>query len=256
MIFNFALVTGATSGIGEALCHILADKKINLIITGRNEEKLRELKNQLQSKVDVQTLVADLADENQTKQLLSVIRDNVPDLVINNAGFGFYGAAIEDSLKKQADILKVNGLSLLEITIEAAGALRKANKKGVILNVSSVAAFFPFPYFSTYSASKAFVNQFSENMDYELKYSGIRVLAACPGMVKTAFVQRAGGVYDQEDNYSMSPEFAAEEIWNQIVKLKKLHIFNFKYKLAVILSRFLPKFVLAKMLMNQIKERL
>lgn len=255
--FQLALVTGASSGIGKQLCRILAEEGISLIIAARNVNRLNILAQELSQKVPVTVFPVDLTNRQQRKQLIDKIFEAVPSLVVNSAGFGLYGEALTYETAKSMNMFEVNAATVLELSLEAARAMISANKEGVILNVSSAAAFQIFPYFSVYAATKAFVNSFSESFDAELKSHGIRVLTACPGVVATDFQRRASG----EDKgrwvpFSMSVEFAANEIWKQIQKEKSLHTFDWKYRLGTFFGRyFVPKSILANILMRSIKSR-
>lgn len=262
MKYRLALVTGASSGIGESLCHLLASKGVDLIITGRNEKKLNEISALLRPQVKVGVIALDLAVEVQRKALIEQIKQLKPDLVINNAGIGLYGEVLSHKTNDQMDILKINGEALLEITIEAAKTLFAARKHGTILNVSSAAAYFIFPTFSVYSASKTFVKEVSESLDYEMKPYGIRVLVSCPGQVETDFKHRAaqGNERTAEDYSSkvMSPmtsEYAAKEIWKQIEDGKTVHVFDWRYRVLIVLSKLIPKSLLSKMLLRHIEKR-
>ncbi len=255
--FTLALITGSTSGIGLALCHLLASKGINLIIHGRDEGKLAALADLLSDKVEVQTVIADLSLTEDQIKVANLIADKVPDLVINNAGFGLYGEALDFPTDEQLKILAVNGQAVVRLSIETARALIANGRQGVILNVSSVAGFIILPNFSLYSAAKAMVNQFSESFDEETKSSGVRVLASCPGVVATNFRTNAGGKPSTQNNdaHAMSANFAANEIWNQIVSGKKLHIFNWKYRLSIFFVRYLlPKFFTAMLMRRSINR--
>ena len=245
--FQLALITGASGGIGESLARLLASKKINLIICGRHQERLELLKNELSQLVQVQVFSMDLEKKEARKELTKIIEERVPDLVVNNAGFGLYGDATVIDLEQQMNILELNISALTELSIVSGRALIKAGKKGVIHNVSSAGAFITFPSFALYSSSKAYVNHFSRSFDFEMKPYGIRVLASCPGIVLTKFRFRAtlGQPFEKRSESKetlgvMSPEFAANEIWWQIVHEKPIHIFSWKYRWAIRLSRFLP----------------
>lgn len=246
--FNLALVTGASSGIGEAVARLLADKGINLVIHGRNQSNLEQLALELGKKVTVDIVIADLALSQGRIKVFDVIRKRIPDLVINNAGFGAYGDAIAYDTKSQTDILTVNCQAVLELTLESAKAMIAANRKGVILNVSSVAGKLPIaPGFAVYAASKAFINSLSPSLDYELQKNGVRVLTSCPGVVLTNFRDRAGGRRDLgSKELEMTSDFAAKEIWQQIVAQKLIHVFNWKYQLLAWFSHIVPKALLAK----------
>lgn len=251
--FNQALITGASSGIGMALARLLASKGISLIITGRDEKRLLDLARELP--VEVQTIAADLAKPNDRTIVVAAIRQRKPQLVINNAGLGIYGLSVERDIQQQTYITELNVCALQELTLEAAKTLKEAGLPGVILNVSSAAAFQVFPYFAVYSSTKAFVNQLSLSLDYELRPFNIRVLAACPGVVATNFRKRSGGtVSDWKKSRLMTPEYAADQIWDQIKKREPIRIFNWKYRFLTFLSKFIPENILAPMLMKQIKH--
>ncbi len=243
--FKLALITGASSGIGESLAYLLADKGIDLILHGRNKAQLEKTARDLQSKVKVEILIADLAQPGERKKIIQALHEKKPDLVINNAGFGLYGEALTCETKELLDIVEVNSMAVLELTLEAARALSANGNKGVILNVSSSAGEIPVcPGFTVYSASKAMVNRFSQSLDEELKKKGIRVLVACPGFVRTNFRQRAGGGQGEDSAYSklaMTREYAAQQIWRQIENLKPIHIFDWKTRFLVIGANIFPK---------------
>lgn len=244
--FTLALVTGASSGIGKEMCHLLAGKGIPLLISGRNKERLEKVANDLRQQVQVTICQADLQLPNERKLLVDKIRELSPDLVINNAGFGLYGPAIDMDVKEQGEMIEVNIGAVLEIALESAKALRAAGKKGVILNVASAAALQPMPYFAVYAASKSFVLSFSEAFDAEVKQDGIRVLASCPGVIATGFKFRASKTEPGESAIErkgsgrvMDVHFAAQEIWKQIEDEKPVHVFDWTYRLLTFLSSYL-----------------
>lgn len=253
MIYKLALITGASSGIGKALAELLASMGINLILTGRDKDRLQELAERLASQVEVEMVVADLKDREERKKLTQIIQKKTPDLIINNAGFGLYGPTLSHSTEKSLELVEVDLLAVLEFSLEGARALMAKQKEGVIMNISSAAGFFPFPYFSVYSASKAFINQFSQSFDEEIREFNIRILTACPGMVKTSFRDRAGG--KEEKTSLMTAEFAALEIWKQIKQRKKIHIFDWRYRLGIFFSRLLPSQMLLKILKKNVEKR-
>ncbi|MES2345902.1 MAG: SDR family NAD(P)-dependent oxidoreductase [Chlamydiota bacterium] len=251
-----ALITGATSGLGKALCHLLAEQKIPLIISGRNSLELESLKKNLP--VDVTCQTADLTNKSERQTLINLIHTMQPDLIINNAGFGLYGDALTHTTEKQLEILEVNGSAVLEISLEAARTLQEAQKPGIILNVSSAAAFFASPSFAVYSAAKAFVNQFSQALDKELKPHGIRILTACPGQIDTNFRNRAAsGHPQQQDSYTMTVEKAAHEILWQIQHKKPVHIFDARYRIMTFIARyFLPSSFATQLIQKSILKRI
>lgn len=253
---QLALVTGASSGLGKAIAYLLSEKGIPLLLTARDAERLQQVKSELMPKVSVIMHVCDLAKQEERKNLIALIRQKIPDLLINCAGFGLYGPCLDHPSEESLAMIEVNVSALTEITLEAARALRAENKRGTILNVSSAAAFFAYPTFAVYAASKAFVNQFSQAVDTEMKPYGIRVLCACPGQIVTEFRQRASkGHPQQPDRRSMSAEFAAQEIWKQIESGKGVHVFDWRYHWMVALSRLFPKKLIQRLLARSIASR-
>lgn len=241
--FSLALITGATSGIGEALAIFLAKKGINLILSGRNEEKLKSLQSTLGKQVSVQTIQADLSLPTDRRKVGSKIRELGPDLVINNAGFSTYGSALRFTTEQQVEIAQVDAIAYLELTLDAAHTLQDRGLPGVILNVSSAAAFHVLPRYAVYCASKAFVNRFSEAINEELHGTGIYVLASCPGVVITDFARRASGgkTTSAEQPMTMSVDFTVEQIWKQIQSRKPVHEFDWRYRFLTLLSKIVPQ---------------
>ncbi len=253
-----ALVTGASSGIGEAVAKLLASKNIQLTLVGRNSQRLEEVANAARElgAPYVETVIADLSLPEGIQEVKESLLRDAPDLVINNAGVGVYGESIDIDLELQQKLIDINVSSLFQLTWTAAKALINAGKEGVILNVSSVASVPPFPGFAVYSASKAFVSQFSISLDYELQDRGIRVLTSCPGVVITRFRENAGGKEtDAKTPGAMTPEYAAEQIWWQINKRKPIHYFSWRYRMLVFLTRYLlPRALVAGMLYQSISS--
>lgn len=255
--FSLALVTGASSGIGRALSQLLAKLQIPLILTGRDLVQLQTLQEELSSIVDVTIVKADLLLTEDRKKIIQLIHDRKPDLLINNAGYGLYGDALSYDTQDQVDILTVNAHAVLELTLEAARTLIALSRKGVILNVASAAAYETIPGLSVYAAAKSCVVKFSESLDYETADRGVRILASCPGMVDTNFRLRASSKTDEEPlKHAMTPQYAAEQIWLQIVRGQRVHVFNWKYRLALFVSKYLlPKTWVAAYLKKNIQKR-
>lgn len=217
-----ALVTGGTSGIGRAIANLLEEKKISVIRLGSQDGDLSLLAGR--------------------EKVLELIKEHKPDLIVNSAGLGFYGDAISLSLEEQIKILDVNVRALLEITLVGARVLREQNKRGVIVNISSIAGEMPTPGMSVYGASKAFVTQFSKALDFELRKEGIRVLVSCPGMVETNFATRAAK--KKQKLSAMKPEKVAEKVWRQIEERKAAVYFPHTYLFAKLLpSRWIQRLI-------------
>lgn len=254
---QLALVTGASSGIGEALCHLLAHRGVSLIISGRDIKKLKSLAKELEAFCTIAILACDLSKQEERINLIQLIKEQAPDLIVNNAGFGLYGKASELSIAEQLEMVRVNVEAVVEITLEGAKALKAFSKQGTILNVASAAAFYVFPGFATYASSKTFVVNFSKALDRELTPDGVRVLVACPGQVTTNFRARAAtGTRQEASQLSMTSAFAAERILWQIEKGRGCYLFDWRYRISWLLSFLLPRSWLEKMLFRAIKRRL
>lgn len=187
-----ALITGATGGLGQAFAQALADRRHNLILTGRSLDALEALKARLSQQVPVVCIPQDLSEPGAAVQLYGQIQSLglSVDLLINNAGFGDYGAFGDRDRQQLTAMLQVNVTALVELTHLVLQEMCP-RRQGTIINVSSIAAFQPLPYLAVYAASKAFVRHFSEALWAEVKPLGIRVLAVCPGPTATQFFARA-----------------------------------------------------------------
>lgn len=253
--FNKALITGASSGIGEALCIRLAEEGIALIITGRDRARLEALADLLKSKVSVEIIEADLANQEQRNKLLEKIHKDCPDLIVNNAGFGLYGETLTYETQEQANIIEVNAKALLELTLEGARTMVSRNKKGVVLNISSAADRIVIPGMAVYAASKAFATQLSLALHYEMKPYGVSVLVACPGMVDTNFRHRASkGQAPTKDRFSMNATWVANRLWQQIVRREIRVVFDWKTRLGHLFATLIPNSWVAAILYSQIKS--
>lgn len=255
MNYKLVLVTGASSGLGRALALELAKQKIPLILTGRNQAALEEVKRQVG--VETTLHVCDLGDRNERQSLLTIIRERAPDLIINNAGFGFYGGVLTHTTQEELEMLEVNCHALLEISIESARTLIAQKRRGTILNISSAASYFNFPHFCTTAATKGFVRQFSEGFDAEVRDQGVRVLVSCPGQFQTDFRRRASrGRSPNPSKMSMPLETAVKHIFYQLEKEKSVYIFNWRTRALIFLSRFFPERLIQFYLKKEIASRI
>lgn len=188
-----ALVTGASSGIGDACCRLLADEGTDLVVVARDRERLERLADQLQPAVDVEVLAADLSDPDQLARVEQRVAADVDpiDLLVSNAGFGKTGDFVELDVDVEGQVVAVNATAVLRLA-HAAGRRMVAVGSGSILNVSSVAGYVPGPGSATYAATKAFVTSFSIGLGEELIPRGVRVTALAPGFTRTEFQERAG----------------------------------------------------------------
>ena len=187
---KFTLITGASSGIGEAFAKRLALEKHNLVLVARSEEKLRQLCGELTGAhgITCNYVAVDLTEPGAHEKLLSEAKANgwEIDWLINNAGFGSAGDFATLDLNKELEIIDLNVSALVALTHHFLQDMR-TRRSGTIVNVSSAAGFQPIPFMATYAASKAFVSSFSEAIAEENRPFGIRILALCPGSTKTNF---------------------------------------------------------------------
>ena len=177
------LVTGASSGIGEAFAYNLANRGANLILTARSEDKLRQIAKELSERHEIQVHVfpGDLSLLDMPQRLWDDVQSASlsVDVLINNAGFGKCGPFLEYDYQSHQDMLNLNIKALVGLTHLFLPSMLEKGDGGVI-NVASTAAFQPIPYLATYSATKAFVLGFSESLWGEYHEHGLTVLALCP----------------------------------------------------------------------------
>lgn len=192
---DYALVTGASSGIGLSMAHQLADQGYPLILVARRAERLEKLAKEIRdrTKVDVRVIPMDLSEPDAAAQLRAETQRQGlhTEILINNAGYGIQGKFIEMDTQKLAAMFRLNMDALVFLCREFTPAMLE-RKHGYILNVASASAFLPSPYVSAYAASQAFVGQFSEALRFELSGTGVIVSTLYPGVTKTEFNDVAG----------------------------------------------------------------
>jgi short-subunit dehydrogenase len=203
-----ALITGASSGIGEAFAVALAARGMHLILVARSEERLRQLAETLQNQhgVRVEVIVADLAVAEACAHIVAAVQtlDMSVDLLVNNAGFGTVGTFDTVDAARDHQQVMVNVAAVVDLT-HAFLPPMVARGEGAILNVASLASFQPSPYNAVYGASKAFVLSFSLALWAEYRHT-IRVLALCPGLVNTNFFAASGGPAPAQGFAMASPQ--------------------------------------------------
>ena len=192
---KWALVTGASAGIGEALAVELAAARANLILTARRGDRLEALAQRLRSehKVETQVIPADLADPAAPQQLFNATegRGTAVDVLINNAGFGYYGEFVTGDPAWQRTMVEVNCTAVIDLTRLFLPRMVE-RRRGYVMIVASTAAYQPVAYMATYAATKAFDRMLAEALAEETARFGIKVSALCPGPTESEFGKVAG----------------------------------------------------------------
>ncbi|MFC5954386.1 SDR family NAD(P)-dependent oxidoreductase [Streptomyces pratens] len=240
-----ALITGSTAGIGAAFARRLAADGHDLVLVARDIGRLREQATELHDRhgIEAEVLTADLSGDKGIETVAERLGDrkNPVDLLINNAGFGNKGRYLEVSMADELRMLKVHCEAVLRLTTAAVEAMRERGRGGVV-NVASTAAFVPR---GTYGASKAWVVQFTQGAAQDLAGSGVRLMALCPGFVRTEFHERAGMGTDNIPNWMwLDADKVAEAALADLSRGKTVSIPDPRYKALMGAAKLVPRGVL------------
>lgn len=234
-----SLITGATAGIGHEYAVQLAARGDDLVLVARDSARLEQVAEDLRRAhgVEVEVLVADLTDREQlaTVEARLADRDRPVDLLVNNAGFGLKKRFLDNTADDETAMLEVLVTAVLRLSHAALGAMAERGHGGII-NVSSVAGFLPR---GTYSASKAWVNSFSEWAHLEYKSRGVKVMALCPGFTKTEFHQRMQ-VKRGEGFMWLEADFLVRKSLEDFDKGRAYSIPGAQYKTIIALTKAIP----------------
>ncbi|MGF9754457.1 SDR family oxidoreductase [Microvirga sp. 0TCS3.31] len=238
-----SLITGATAGIGHEFAVQLAARGDDLVLVARDSARLEEVAEELRRthQVEVEVLVADLTDREQLAAVEARLADHdrPVDLLVNNAGFGLKKRFLDNTADDEAAMLEVLVTAVLRLSHAALGAMAERGHGGII-NVSSVAAFLPR---GTYSASKAWVNSFSEWAHLEYRSRGVKVMALCPGFTKTEFHERME-VKRGEGFMWLDADFLVRTSLEDFEKGRAYSIPGMQYKAIRVLTTAIPNRVL------------
>ncbi|MFE0807010.1 SDR family NAD(P)-dependent oxidoreductase [Streptomyces sp. NPDC058848] len=240
-----ALITGSTAGIGAAFARRLAADGHDLVLVARDTERLRVQATELHDRhgIEAEVLTADLATDTGIDAVAARLgeRRNPVDLLVNNAGFGNKGRFLEVSTADELTMLKVHCEAVLRLTSAATEAMRERGRGGVV-NVASVAAFVPR---GTYGASKAWVVQFTQGVAKDLAGSGVRLMALCPGFVRTEFHARAGMGTDNIPGWMwLDADKVVAAALGDLARGKSLSIPDPRYKALMGAAKLVPRGVL------------
>ncbi len=250
---EYALITGASKGIGKAIAEELASRKINVLLVARSESLLKEVADDISNKYAVKTayLATDLANENASQQIFDWCISNnfTVNILINNAGYGLSGAWENYSLQEHQAMMQVNMNVIVETSYLFVEMLKKRSQS-YIVNIASAAAYQSVPGLNIYAASKSFVLSFSRGLNYELRNTPVFVSVACPGATDTNFANRAKATGEKAQKlakqFNMKPNDVAKVIVDGMFAKKVEIVVGFINKLGVLLAWLLPKKLLEK----------
>lgn len=251
---KWALVTGATAGIGESFTRLLASKGFNIALVARDEARLHERAEALREKYGVQTFVlpADLATAQGCAAVEDYLQEFDIEVLINNAGFGINKAFTLSDLKAEQDLLDVlvrTPMRLMHVILPK----MKARNSGTIINVSSVASFIAG---GTYSASKSYLTVLSESLHTEVRDTNVKISALCPGFTRTEFHQRGRMKMKGLPDFMWldSDELVAAS-WSDAQSGKAVSIPGWQYKILIALISLAPRSAVRKIGMNLRKRQ-
>lgn len=248
----YALITGASKGIGLAIASELARRKFDVLLVARSESLLREATRQLASEHSIKTdfLAIDLAETGASQRVFDWCQQKKYTVraLVNNAGYGLSGPFEKHSLAEHTDMMTVNMTALIELTYLFLPQLRQQSQ-AYILNIGSSAAYQAVPGLSLYSASKVFVLQFSRGLHQELKKSSVSVTCVCPGATDTGFIERAQ-IGDKgrkaAERVNMTPEDVAKQSVEAMLAGKTEVVTGFLNKAGKLMAWLLPKGLVEK----------
>ena len=254
---GYALVTGASSGIGYELAKLFAKDGKNIVVVARSKDKLEELKRDLEKEHEtkVRVLVKDLSDPKAPQEIFSELQKegiNV-DVLVNNAGFPVYGKFAETDLQEELRMIQVN-ITALTCFTKLFTKKMVENKSGWILNIGSIASFSPGPLQAIYCASKAYVLSFSEAIANELQGTGVSVTCLCPGATDTRFYER-GNVWNAKYAKTMKRMNAARVAKVGYLAMKKGRVMvvpGLTNSLLISSFRLLPRKLATRIVRSQV----
>lgn len=243
----FALITGASKGIGKAIARDLAARGYDLLLVARSEDLLKETASEIAagSRIGCRFLALDLSEEQAAEKVYAYCEQHTlpVQILVNNAGYGLSGPFEKYTGDAYADMLRLNIITLVRLTRLFLPGLKK-QPNGFILNIGSSAAYQAVPFLSAYAASKSFVLAFSRGLRGELKGTNVSVTCVCPGPTDTNFVNRANvGEKGQKAaaRFNMSPETVAHIAVKSLFGRKAEVITGSMNKLSAFFAWLMPK---------------
>jgi uncharacterized protein len=252
---KYAVVTGATSGIGKEIARLLAKDQYNLIIVGRKQDELNNVANELklESNIEVKTLEKDLFSNDAAFEVYDEVKAQglEIDVLVNDAAQGQYGLFVDNDIRRELDIIQLN-ISAVVILTKLFLKDMVARGEGKILNVASIAGKVPGPYQAVYHGTKAFVHSFSESIRSELKDTGVTITSLLPGPTDTDFFNKADMQDSKIVQQGMSdPADVAKDGYDALMAGEDMVISGFKNKVQVGMSNLTPDSMVADMMKKQ-----
>ncbi len=250
-----ALVTGASSGLGEEFARQLVRRSYDVVITARRKQRMDLLADELRARdADVEVIEADLSNPEGVASVEQRIARGDIDLLVNNAGFGINGEFGEIPLERELEEIDLNVRALTWLSHAAVKHMR-ANGRGTIINVASTGAYQPVPYMATYAATKAYVLSFSEALHEEAKTYGVTVTCLCPGGTRTEFQQVAGVQEQSLPRFGwMTPEPVVKAALDGAASGSAVVVPGWLNKATANAPRLAPRFVIRKVAGRMFKK--
>lgn len=250
-----AVVTGATAGIGESFTRILAQEGFDIVLVARDLERMKERAAQLESKFNIKTEViqADLATDDGCAKVEKYIRENQIEVLINNAGFGINKAFSVSDLGAEQQLLDVLVRTPMRLMHSIIPQMKERNS-GAIINVSSVAGWIAG---GTYSAAKSYLTVLSESLNTEMKGTGVKISALCPGFTRTEFHERGRMRMNGLPQFMwLNADRVVLQAWKENQNGKVLSVPGWQYLILSTVSRFGPRPLVRKLGMNvRVRQR-
>jgi len=249
---SYALITGASSGIGLELAKLFAKDKHNIILIARREERLKQLSRDLENEYKIKTLVIskDLSQPQSAQEIYDLLKQNdiTVDYLINNAGFIVYGKFSETNWSEEHKMIQLHMVTLTHlIKLFLPDMLRKKN--GKILNIGSTGSFVPGPFNAVYCATKNYTLSLSEAIAEELNGTGVTITALCPGGTKTEFAEKANIKNSFDHSFGMMESNKVAKVgYKALMKGKRVAIPGMLNKTQIFSIRFTPRIVLSKLI--------
>ncbi|MBK8583952.1 MAG: SDR family oxidoreductase [Bacteroidetes bacterium] len=247
---NYALITGASKGIGKEMALELASRKCNLVLVARSEDALDKLSTEIKTLhgVECSYVLADLTDQQGIDKVVQLIEEKkLPiNILINNAGYGLWGSLEKTELSATKDMMQINMMTPVELSYRMIPIMKASGQQSYILNVASTAAYQAVPTLAVYSASKAFMVLFTRGLRLELKNENISVTCLSPGTTETNFMNAAGmtaspSIIKKASKVIMKADVVAKFAIDGMFAKKNEIIPGWLNKISVAMTYFVPK---------------